>query len=244
MPRLIRPLTRSAAIVLAATLATSLAVEARAAGLKAVILTQPPNRPGITPVGDPVYIYSFAAYLQPGYGLRFFDTTITIEGLVGVPVPTGTSTPTYPAAGDPLSGTGWTADAAPNPTTPTAEWPTAFNPGEDPPIVPVSDVTFTFIQKAANGGPVDVPDVPGADPLYLGIFQVYTENLPFLPDPYSFTFRYVINAYSLELGQMVTTDGFVTLSTAVPEPGSLLMMAMGVAAPIAWAARRRRRATA
>lgn len=232
-----RPLIRPSAVVLAAALATMLASDARAAGLKAVIITQPPNRPGITPVGDPVYIYNFAAYLQPGYSLHLGDS-IMLKGLLGAPLVTGTYAPDYAGEVGQLEGAGWTISHSTSSPS-TGSWPTPWIPGDPPPKVPVTNVTFKFVP--GDAGPVSIPDDPGATPLFLGIFQVYTALLPDLGPNFSMTFGYEIHAHTVGGAKYDQTGDTVTISTA-PEPCTILMLGLGAAAPLAWSARRRRAA--
>lgn len=231
----LRPLIRPSAIVLAAL--ALLASDARAAGLKAVIITQPPNKPGIIPVGDPVYIYNFAAYLQPGYALHLGDS-IVLKNLLGAPLVTGTYAPDYAGEVGPLDGAGWTISHKLS-TPSSGPWPTSWIPNDPPPTVPITDITFKFVP--GDAGPVSVPDDPGATPLFLGIFQVYTELLPDLGD-YSMTFAYEIHAHTIGGARYDQTGDTVTLSTAVPEPCTFLLLGLGAAAPLAWSARRRRAA--
>ncbi|WP_165246768.1 PEP-CTERM sorting domain-containing protein [Paludisphaera soli] len=230
-----RPLCRAAAIILAATLGSAFAAaDARAAS---IILTRPTTGPGITPVaGDPVYRYSFQAYLNPGYEIRLFDS-ITIEGIVGVNGASPTSQPQSPDGGLPAD-TGWLVNKT---VTGTDVWPA----GSPAPTVDVANVRFTFAPEAAVPPGTSIPNV-GPGLLDLGVFTIDTyADLPDLGPGFEFTFRYVVRAHLLD-GTPDTYIGFVTLGTAVaiPEPCSMLLLGLGVAAPAAWTLRRRRRAAA
>jgi hypothetical protein len=230
-----RPLSRAAAVLLAATFGAAFA--ATDAHARSVILTRPTTGPGITPVaGDPVYRYSFQAYLNPGYEIRLFDS-ITIEGILGVNGSSPTSQPQSPDGALPAD-TGWLANKT---VTGTDVWPA----GAPAPTVDVADVKFTFAPEAVVPPGTSIPNV-GPGLIDLGVFTIDTyADLPDLGDGFEFTFRYVVRAHLLD-GTPDTFVDFVTLSTAVavPEPCSMLLLGLGVAAPAAWKFRRRRRRAA
>ncbi|AMV40824.1 PEP-CTERM sorting domain-containing protein [Planctomyces sp. SH-PL62] len=227
-----RPLSRAGVIVLAAALGAMLApTDAQAAS---IIITRPPSGPGITPVaGDPVYRYSFQAYLNPGYEVRLFDS-ITIEGLLGVNGSSPTNQPQSPDGGLPTN-TGWLANKQ---VTGTDVWPA----GSPAPTVDVSSVKFTFAPDDVVPPDTAISNV-GPSLVNLGLFTIDTyADLPDLGPGFSFTFRYVVRAHLLD-GTPDTYIGAVTLSTAgaVPEPASVFMLGLGAAAPALGVIRRRRR---
>ena len=215
-----RYLNRPTAAMLAAALWLAMTpADARAAGL---ILTTPPSG-GIVPVaGDPIYQFSFLAYLESGFSVQQFDR-VTVFDVPGVDPTSLTGQPATPPD------TGWTPLITP---TGTGPWPGILQQ----PTVTFSRVDFTYTLTGPGGAPIVNAT---AAPLLLGMFTIQTYgDFPTIREPLVLNYRTTAN------GGTAVTEGTLTLFVGVPEPNSFIILGIGMGAPMVLAIRRRRRAAA
>jgi hypothetical protein len=174
---------------------------------------------GIKQFGEPFYFYIVEVYLDPGFQFETKDS-FTLEELAGVHFPASTT-------------------GAPG-GTPSGPWATSFTnrpdgllPNFSPPTtVPFADLTFS------NAG--NVVKNEGTSELYLGEFKVLTAvSLPALPGTYSVAYDWSAILHDND-GNQVTDSGVVVLSI-IPEPATVILLGIGVGAPLSWHAYRRRR---
>jgi len=187
---------------------------AQAAGIKVS------GKPGIKPFGDPFYYYMVEVDLEPGYEFRVGDS-FTLHALAGIKDPGSTSA----APGGSPSGP-WAVTYTNLPPAPIPNY-------APPTLVPTADVNFI--------NAINVVSNPGATDIFIGQFTVLTAlSLPELPLDYYVDVAWTATLHLIGDGQ-VTETGTVRLRL-VPEPTSLALLGAGVALPMLWTYRRRRRA--
>jgi hypothetical protein len=175
---------------------------------------------GIKQFGEPFYFYIVEVYLDPGFQFKTGDS-FTLEQLAGVHFPAST---TGAPGGSPSGPWGTSFTNLPDGLLPN------FNP---PTTVPFADLTFI------NGS--NVVKNEGTSELYLGEFKVLTAvSLPSLPGTYSVDVDWSAILHDNN-GNQVTDSGVVVLSI-IPEPATVILLGIGIGAPLCWHVYTRRRA--
>ena len=179
---------------------------------------------GIKKFGDPYYYYIVEVYLNPNFQFETGDS-FTLKALAGVEYPQSTTGAPGGAPGDP-----------------SGPWATTFtNLGTEtlPNYTPPTTVPFANLEYI-NG--MNVAQNPGTTEKYLGQFDVLTGvSLPDLPASYFVDVDWTASLHNLQ-GDKVTESGVVVL-TIIPEPASVILLAIGVSLPIVWHRLKRRQAS-
>jgi len=147
--------------------------------------------------GDPIYEYIFDVTLQSNSTIQASDY-FTINSLLGV------TPPNFPALGDQGSSS----------SAPSTDWSPTIGPVTLSSSPYASDLTWTF----SNSTPISA----GSSPVDLGEFTVDTVS-SFSSPPY-LDGTLVYYTYNIN-GQTVSGGGSFPMTT-VPEPASLIMLAM------------------